>query len=89
MAVGFVCVTEAEFDALRRDLVEDVLLDRRSPPIFEVHETRTHNMPPPAVDSLLLSPEQWSDLYDNTKASAKGECLCCFLEAVLMGYRFA
>ncbi|VDD77214.1 unnamed protein product [Mesocestoides corti] len=62
LAVGFVCATEAEFDALRTDLLADVLSNRLSPPIFEIHEVRPHNMPPPSFASLR-TPDEWSYLY--------------------------
>uniref|UniRef100_A0A5K3FVR2 Cysteine protease n=2 Tax=Mesocestoides corti TaxID=53468 RepID=A0A5K3FVR2_MESCO len=62
LAVGFVCATEAEFDALRTDLLADVLSNRLSPPIFEIHEVRPHNMPPPSFASLR-TPDEWSYLW--------------------------
>lgn len=75
LAVGFICSSEKQFDDLCKDLRADVLSDQFSPPIFEIHETRPHNLPPPFstyVDDCaagLQAPEEWSDLYLNTPNS--------------------
>ncbi|EUB60413.1 Cysteine protease ATG4B [Echinococcus granulosus] len=58
LAVAFVCRTEADFD----DLCAHLLADKLSSSLFEVHETRPRNIPPPSFTSLR-TPEEWGELF--------------------------
>ncbi|VDM18114.1 unnamed protein product [Hydatigera taeniaeformis] len=58
LAVAFVCGTEADFD----DLCTQLLADQLSSSLFEVHETRPCNIPPPSF-TALRTPEGWSELF--------------------------
>nr|CDS31977.1 cysteine protease atg4b [Hymenolepis microstoma] len=64
LAVGFVCATESEFDALCEDLKEYGI----APALFEVHDTRPSYLPPPCL-SAVDTPEGWGEVYTSVSAS--------------------
>ncbi|KAL7053512.1 hypothetical protein AAHC03_027064 [Spirometra sp. Aus1] len=66
LAVGFVCRTEADFDSLCASLRREVLVSASPsslalPVLFEIHERRPHNLPPPFSSSFKLT-DGWADI---------------------------
>ncbi|VDN97647.1 unnamed protein product [Rodentolepis nana] len=64
LAVGFVCATESEFDALCEDLKKYGI----APALFEVHDTRPSYLPPPSF-SAVDTPEGWGEVCTSVPAS--------------------
>ncbi|KAL5107821.1 Cysteine protease ATG4B [Taenia crassiceps] len=58
LAVAFICLSETDFD----DLCTHLVADQLSSSLFEVHETRPRNIPPPSFTSLC-TPEGWGELF--------------------------
>uniref|UniRef100_A0A183TCS2 Cysteine protease n=1 Tax=Schistocephalus solidus TaxID=70667 RepID=A0A183TCS2_SCHSO len=78
MAVGFVCRTEADFDNLCDSLRREVLVSTSPsslslPLLFEIHERRPHNMPPPFSASFKLA-DGWTDISTRDAPTQKGSC---------------
>ncbi|VDK20939.1 unnamed protein product [Taenia asiatica] len=71
LAVAFVCRTEADFD----DLCTHLVADQLSSSLFEVHETRPRNIPPPSFTSLR-TPEGWGELFAASASSTPLSSKC-------------